>query len=153
VKNIKYNIGLTLVVLSFIACTINFYLIIFGFPIFVIGAVLIFISKKPFKTKIIATALPIILWFPITLLFYNFTGKTTPETFLIPKDFQGKIRVIYGEKCGIDPPEENGRRVLKIPNSGLLIIKPDIEPVYQSCIKEQALKKTRLAFFLTAQEV
>ncbi|MBK7668095.1 MAG: hypothetical protein IPJ32_12625 [Sphingobacteriaceae bacterium] len=58
------------------------------------------------------------------LYFYN---KTTPETYLIPKDFQGKFRVIYGEQCGQDPKEENGRRVLEIPSSGILIIKPKFE--------------------------
>jgi energy-coupling factor transporter transmembrane protein EcfT len=126
-KDIKYNIGLTLAILAFIACSISYYLIIFGLPVFLVGAILIFISKKSTATKLLSTILPIVLWLPTTFVFLYFYGKTTPETYLIPKDFNGKFRVIYGEQCGIEPKEENGRRVLEIPDNGILIIKPEFE--------------------------
>lgn len=126
-KDIKYNIGQTLVILTFIACAISYYLLIFGLPIFIFGAILIFISKKTFKTKILSTIVPIGLWLPTTIIFLYFYSKTTPETYLIPQDFHGKFRVIYGEQCGIEPKEEDGRRVLEIPSNGILIIKPKFE--------------------------
>jgi hypothetical protein len=52
------------------------------------------------------------------------TSGPQPETYLIPENFEGRFRVIYGETCGVDPKIENGRRVLEIPDSRLLIIKP-----------------------------
>ncbi len=57
----------------------------------------------------------------------SYLTRPESETFLIPADFEGKIRIIYGEECGINPPNENSRRVLKIPDNGLLIIQPEFE--------------------------
>lgn len=57
----------------------------------------------------------------------SYLTRPEPETFLIPDDFEGKIRIVYGEKCGIDPPNENGRRVLEIPDNGVLILQPEFE--------------------------
>ena len=122
-KSAAYNIGLTLVILGFIICIISFYFLIFGVPIFLIGATLIFISKKTLLTKFTSILVPIILWLPATWTFLYFNGMTTPETYLIPKDFHGSFRIIYGEECGIVPIEENGRRIFEIPDDGILIIK------------------------------
>ncbi len=79
-----------------------------------------------------------LLSFPMTLIvvvivmyLFSFTKSylTRPEkeTYLIPNDFEGAFRVIYGEKCGIIPPFENDRRVLNIPDNGILIIQPEFE--------------------------
>jgi hypothetical protein len=79
-----------------------------------------------------------LLSFPLTLIIvvigiylFSFASSylTRPEkeTYLIPNDFEGKFRVIYGEKCGINPPFENDRRVLNIPDNGILIIQPKFE--------------------------
>lgn len=46
------------------------------------------------------------------------------ELYLIPANFQGRFRVIYGEHCGIMPKYEHGRRVMEIPANGILIIQP-----------------------------
>jgi hypothetical protein len=67
----------------------------------------------------------------ISMYFFSFLGsyltKPEKETYLIPKDFEGTFRVIYGEKCGINPSFENGRRILNIPDNGILIIQPKFE--------------------------
>jgi hypothetical protein len=47
------------------------------------------------------------------------------EIYLIPATFEGKFRVVYGEACGVVPKMENGRRVMQIPENGLLIIQPE----------------------------
>jgi hypothetical protein len=86
----------------------------------------------------ISIALKGLLILPVTLvaatvsiLVLSFLGSylTRPEkeTYLIPNDFEGEFRVVYGEECGIKPPVENGRRVLTIPDNGVLIIKPEFE--------------------------
>jgi hypothetical protein len=92
-------------------------------PAFLIGAGLVLYSKKSFKTRFFTIILPVVLWLPATCTFLYFYGKTTPETFLIPAGFEGPFRIVYGEECGIDPKYENGRRLLKIPDNGILIIK------------------------------
>jgi hypothetical protein len=90
--------------------------------------------EKPKTSKIIFG----LLAFPLTLIIVvigmyllsflssNFT-RPEKETYLIPNDFEGEFRVIYGEKCGINPPYENGRRLLQIPENGILIIQPKCE--------------------------
>ena len=91
-------------------------------------------AEKLKPTKIILG----IVAFPLTVVVtvigmyvISLTGsyltKPEPETFLIPNDFEGKVRIIYGEECGTNPPDENNRRVLKIPDNGLLIIQPEFE--------------------------
>jgi hypothetical protein len=52
------------------------------------------------------------------------TSGPQPETYLIPENFEGRFRIIYGETCGIDPKTKNGRIILEIPDTRLLIIKP-----------------------------
>ena len=52
------------------------------------------------------------------------TSGLQPETYVIPENFEGKFRIIYGETCGVEPKNEKGRRILEIPNNGHLIIKP-----------------------------
>lgn len=89
---------------------------------------------KPKASKVILG----LLAFPLTLIavvvaifLFSFLGSylTRPEkeTYLIPNNFEGQFRIIYGEKCGIDPPFEDGRRVLQIPENGILIIQPKFE--------------------------
>jgi len=126
-KNKIYITGLILIILSFIACTISFYLVIFGLPVFLIGATLVLISKTKIKIKLFTTILPIVLWLPATYIFLYFYGLTTPKTYLIPSTLEKRFRVIYNEKCGIEPKEKNGRHIIEIPRNGILIIKSKFE--------------------------
>ena len=59
--------------------------------------------------------------------FGSYLSRPEPETFLIPQNFEGSFKVIYGEECGMNPIIENGRRVLQIPSNGILIIQPEFE--------------------------
>lgn len=79
-----------------------------------------------------------IVFFPLTVIatvigIYaisfasSYLTKPEPETFLIPANFEGKVRIVYGEECGINPSTINGRRELEIPKNGLLIIQPEFE--------------------------
>ena len=121
-KDRAYLTGLILIALTFIACVISFYLLIFGIFIFGIGVLFIWVSKKPFKTKLLATILPIILYLPATYLFLLAYNYTSPKTFLIPADYEGTIRIVYEEKCGITPTKENGRQIFQFPENGILIL-------------------------------
>ena len=66
--------------------------------------------------------------------------RTEPETYLIPKDFIGKVRIIFNQngstykykdwnkkdtfytsKVGASKSYENGRRIYEIPSDGILL--------------------------------
>ena len=118
----------------------------FSIPVFILWIVgmtfqLIFIDRfihtEQKKTTVIS-ALKVILGFPGILFlsvisiyglsfFGSYLSRPEPETFLIPQNFEGSFKVIYGEECGMNPIIENGRRVLQIPSNGILIIQPEFE--------------------------
>lgn len=58
---------------------------------------------------------------------WAFVTRPEKEIFLIPMDFRGKIRIVYGEECGVRPLHEDGGRVLVVPQNGVLIIQPEFE--------------------------
>ena len=58
---------------------------------------------------------------------WGYLNRPEKETFLIPADFKGEFRIVYGEKCGVSPRTEEGRRILEIPLDGVLIIQPEFE--------------------------
>jgi hypothetical protein len=121
-KDRTYLTGLILIVITFIACVISFWLLVYCFIIFLVGVLLVWLSKKSVKTKIFSTVLPIIFYVPATYLFLLAYNYTTPKTFLIPADLEGTIRIVYEEKCGVKLYKENGRQLLQFPESGILIL-------------------------------
>ena len=44
-----------------------------------------------------------------------------PETYLIPKGFQGRVAIIFNQKRGSPPKYENGRRIYEIPSNGICL--------------------------------
>lgn len=126
-KQTAFYIGLTLIAISFIACVVSFYLLVFGIPIFLVGAILIFISNQTIKTKLLATLIPLILYIPSTFLFLYVYNYSTPKTILIPKEFNGILRVVYEEKCGSNYDKINGVKTLTFPENGILILNEDFD--------------------------
>lgn len=61
------------------------------------------------------------------LWLIDYFTRPMPETYLIPVGFRGDVRVVYGEPGGVDPPIENGRRVLQISPEGLVVIQPELK--------------------------
>lgn len=121
-KDKKYIIGFTLILTSFFACVLSYWLVIFAFPVFIFGASIVFISKKTLKRKLLTITLPLLLWFPSTYIFLQLYNYTPPKTFIIPSNYEGTIRIIYEEKCGVTPNKENGRQILKFPSNGILVL-------------------------------
>lgn len=93
-----------------------------GIPLLglILGIVFVWVGKVNVNLKIAATLLPLPIIILSFLLIFQIT-KAEPETFLIPKDLRGEIVVFYAESCGQPPLYENGRRIYKIPESGVLI--------------------------------
>lgn len=118
----------------------------FSIPVFLLWIIgilfqLVFIDRftQPERTKpTISSILKVVLGFPTILIlsvisiyglsfFGSYLSRPEPKTFLIPTNFEGSFKVIYGEECGIIPPTENGRKILRIPANGILIVQPEFE--------------------------
>lgn len=112
---------------GFFACVISFWLLVYCIPIFIIGALIIFFSKKSLKTKFISIIAPIVLYLPLTYISLIIFTYTSPKTFLIPLHYEGTLRIVYEEKCGLKPEKENGRQILRFPKNGLLILSNDFD--------------------------
>jgi hypothetical protein len=126
-KQTAFYIGLTLLAISFIACVVSFYLLVFGIPTFLVGAILIFVSSQTIKTKLLTTLVPLTLYIPATFIFLYAYNYSTPKTILIPNDFDGTLRVVYEEKCGINYDKIDGVKTLPFPKNGILILNEDFD--------------------------
>ena len=64
----------------------------------------------------------------LALIMISFSACKNPaleRTFLIPSDYQGTLRIVYSEKCGVQPKEEDGREVFEFQKNGLVILTTD----------------------------
>ncbi len=64
--------------------------------------------------------LPIIL-IPACIFIWKQINTIEPEIFLIPSSYQGKVRIIFNQKCGEAKTYEANRRLFKIPKDGILL--------------------------------
>ncbi|WP_394751243.1 DUF6843 domain-containing protein [Spongiimicrobium salis] len=120
-SDILFYLGITLLLIGAFGLTFAAFFAIIGLPVAIGGVILILFSKRKLKTKvlwILGSIVGIIAFWQIWIKI----NTVAPETYLIPKDFNGKIKIIYGLECGTKPKIENGRRVLVIPNDGILFV-------------------------------
>lgn len=122
VKDWLYNIGLILIAASFIACVLSFYLLVFGVPVFILGAILVLCSKSSMRKKLLTTITPLLLYVPATFLFLYDYKYSTPKVLLIPNTFSGILRVIYAEECSCSYEQTEGKETLNFPDNGILIL-------------------------------
>ncbi|MDP2386696.1 MAG: hypothetical protein Q8M29_10025 [Bacteroidota bacterium] len=125
-SNLKFGIGIALILIGTLIC-FNLFLLLVGIPIFLAGVILVLLSKKTLLVKSITIVTPIILWWTGFEVLKYMINKKTAITLLVPDQFKGQIRVVYGEKGGVVPQKVDGRMELKIPESGVLIIQPHLE--------------------------
>lgn len=127
---VTYRIGLILTILGWLVC-LNPFFILFAGPIFLIGLLVVWLSKAKLKSKVLTTFIPFILWYPCFLLLMYFgSNHMTPETFLVPKKFRGQITLIYNEPCGQTIQMIDGRLIYKIPDNGVMILSHKFETGY-----------------------
>lgn len=128
------HIGKVIIVLTFIA-SLNPYILIFTVPVFIIGAILVWISNLRTKVKAFWTFLPILLWYPSFYLFMylsSVVGTATAQKldFVFPIDFEGKVIVVENMPCGQPVKTENGREQLFIPENGILLYSGELKAGY-----------------------
>ncbi len=75
----------------------------------------------------LTTLIPLILYVPSTFLFLYVYNYSTPKTILIPKNFEGNLRVVYDEKCGRNYDKTDGIKTLTFPANGILVLNEDFD--------------------------
>lgn len=124
--NLKFILGIFIMFCGWIIC-FDLFLLIIGIPFFLVGMLLVLLSKKSMWTKIITITLPIVLWYAVFEFILHSINQKTPITMLIPENYNGEVRVVYGELNGVVPEEEEGRMILEIPRNGVLVIQPHLQ--------------------------
>jgi len=130
----KSKIGIGLIILSFIIC-LNPYFLIFGIPTFLIGSLILSLSNKNLKSKVIWIFTPLIIWYPIMTLFIYVTGIIGTATaqkldFIFPENFKGKAIIVPNMPCGQKVEFYKNREQIKIPESGILLYQGELEYGY-----------------------
>jgi hypothetical protein len=118
-----FIVGTIFIVLGAGAATLSPYTLYFYYaPIwaFLLGLLLVWVSDRQVKTKIIWTLTPFIFFAAFQFFWYQF-NKAPAETFLIPKDFRGKIHIHFNKPCGQVAEVIDDRRQYKIPMTGILL--------------------------------
>ena len=133
-KDKKYIIGLTIIILTFFV-SLNPYLLIFTVPVFLIGVGLLWFSKTKILTKTLWTVLPLLFWYPSMHLFFYLSGIIGTATaqkldFNFPDNFKGKAIVVQQIDCGQEILKKDGREQLNFPENGILLYNGKIESGY-----------------------
>jgi hypothetical protein len=118
-----FIVGTIFIILGAGATTLSPYTLYFYFaPLwtFLLGLILVWLSDRQVKTKIIWTLTPFIFYAAFQFGWYHF-NKAPAETFLIPQEFRGKIHIHFNNPCGQAAEVENDRRQYKIPTTGILL--------------------------------
>lgn len=128
------KIGKIVIILSFIA-SLNPYLLIFTTPIFIIGAILIWVNQTKLLSNLLWTLLPIILWYPFFMLFIYLSGVIGTATaqkldFILPVGFEGQVMIIENMPCGQQKKIISGREQLFIPQNGILLYQGELKNGY-----------------------
>ena len=104
IKDRKIKIfGITLIVLGTLSITLSPYTLYFYYLpliILIVGIILIWLTNTKLITKIACTISPIIFYSIYTYL-WTLSNTKPPEIFLIPKDYRGKVNILYKSNCGI----------------------------------------------------
>lgn len=125
-KDIKYSIGITLLTLGAIGLTFFAFFAFIGLPVFLIGIVLLLLSKKSIKRKLIILGsfgiLIVSFWF-----VWNRIKTVGPEIFNIPIDYNGKVVLIFKPGCGEELLKSKNGYVYNIPKDGIMIINKELK--------------------------
>lgn len=116
-------VGIAFIIIGCLSITLSPYTLLFYyFPliIFCIGLLILWLSKGKIRNKIIWTLSPFLFFFCFNFI-WKLSNTCEPETFLIPNNYKGEVRIIFNQKCGEKTEYEDKNRVYHIPNDGILL--------------------------------
>ena len=108
--------------LLFLIGGLLFYLVfwfsIIGMASVFIGTILVLLSTKNWKSKLLSIGIPLAVG-----TFFTYRSYTTPATYLIPEGYKGNVMVVFNQADGRNEEYEGRRRIYKIPPTGVLFTK------------------------------
>jgi hypothetical protein len=125
-RNILFYSGISLLAIGAFGLTFAAFFAVIGLPIFVVGIIIILVSKKTWKQRLIPIALfiiGIIAFWPI----WRNINSVGQETFLIPNDYRGRVNIIHKKDCGIILKKTEKGLIYEIPNDGILLLSNDLK--------------------------
>lgn len=120
----KKRIGILLIAIGFLLSVLfPWSYILFGAPIYLVGVIIYWFSKSTNKTKIALTILPVLLWYPLMVIWlytYNSIGKIKAQKrdYYVSEEFKGRL-IIVESKCGNKPIFKEDRLQFDIPKNGI----------------------------------
>ena len=141
----KKQIGISIIIIGFIISVASPYaVVVIGIPTFILGVILLWISKTNKRTKLIWSLAPPILWLPITTLWlfmYNSIGKINAQKrdYYISENFKGQLTIIES-KCGNLPIIIDDRMQFDIPENGVYLHNGELKSGH---IDERVFKKNK----------
>jgi len=125
-NDIKYISGIVLLTIGAIGLTFMAFFMFIGLPIFLIGLILLLLSKKTLKQKLITIAVfsacIFLFWF-----IWNRSKTIGPETFNIPDEYRGKVVIIFKPGCGEQLLNTDEGYIYEIPNDGILVLDKELK--------------------------
>lgn len=90
-----YQVGIVLIVVSFLASVSSFYLLPFSIPVFIVGVILIWIFGSSLKMQLVFSIVPPLLYIPCTAAFLYFYNYSPTKLILLPKNYEGRFQIVY----------------------------------------------------------
>lgn len=126
-RNSFFTVGLVITIYSSVGIGLMNIAVLyfFGLPFLLLLAGFVFLWKSDVSvvTRLVCTALSVPMILFGFFLFIQLLPKAEPETFLINHDFKGRFTIIFDEKCGQAIDYKKGRRIYRVPDSGVLILR------------------------------
>lgn len=116
-KNVLFIGGISCQLLG-LFCFLTFWLMYFAIAFFIIGTILILLSRKKWYLKLLSLSpMFFVSGMIINVLYF--------EKYIIPNDFSGVVYIITDPKSGKKKEYDFFSRVYRIPKSGVLFTKFD----------------------------
>jgi len=120
-SNTLFYIGIVLLAIGAFGLTFAAFFAIIGLPIFILGIILVLLSRTTWKRRLVTIGVFIALVFVFWPVWLRI-NKIGPEVFLIPDDYRGRITIIFKKDCGINLEKTKEGLVYDIPNDGILLL-------------------------------
>ena len=121
-SNILYYVGLILLAIGAFGLTFAAFFAIIGLPIFVLGILLVSVSREmTLRQRLIPITLfilGVICFWPV----WKTVNTVGPEIFVIQENYRGRVNIIFKKGCGKQLKKDDEGIVYEIPVDGVLIV-------------------------------
>ena len=151
----KKEIGISIIIIGLLISIISpMAVVLVGIPIFIVGSILLWLSKSNIKTKTIWTVAPVVLWYPITIVWlfvYNAIGMANAQKrdYIVNYDFKGLLTIVES-KCGKEPILKAKRMQFEIPSNGVYLHNGELKSGH---IDERVFKKNKDGTLIRLEDV